>query len=122
MKPLNARYFKLSNVVFEYGLTPIQLSVYSYLVCCAGQRGEAWPSMKTIAINSGCSKNSARSAVDELVRRRFIRKCTAYRTDASGRSRQSNNHYFILDLPTLPPKREVTYYTVSDVCEPRVAL
>lgn len=38
MNILGANYFKLSNAVFCYDLTPIQLAVYSYLVSCAGQK------------------------------------------------------------------------------------
>ena len=44
-----SNYFKLSNAIFRHSLTPIQLAVYSYLVCCAGQDEKCWPSIKTIA-------------------------------------------------------------------------
>lgn len=95
-------FFKMSNAVFCYGLTPIQLSAYSYLVSRAGQKERCWPSMKTIAACCGCSKNAARAAIDELERRGFIRRVATYCDDHRGQSRQTNNTYYILGLPPLP--------------------
>ena len=109
MKILNESYFKLSNAMYHYKLTPIQLTVYGYLVCCAGQSGRCWPSMKTIAACCGCSKNAARGATDELVRRGFIRKVETFKDEPCGIVRQTNNTYYILELPDLPPRRETVY-------------
>lgn len=113
---LGGKYFQLSNAVFCYGLTPIQLAVYSYLVSCAGQKGKCWPAMKTIAACCHCSKNAARDAVAELDRRRFIRKVETYRDEPSGKTRQTNNTYYILDLPDLKStqKRDVYREAPSD--------
>lgn len=47
MNILNASYCKLSNAIFCYGLTPIQLAVYSYLVSCAGQKEKCWPAQES---------------------------------------------------------------------------
>lgn len=102
MKFLNERFYQMSNVIFCYELNPVQLAVYSYLVCCAGNREKCYPSMKTIAACCGCSINTARKAVDVLDKQKFIRKVECYRTDNKGRNRQANNVYFILDLPQLP--------------------
>lgn len=109
MNILNTNYFKLSNAIFCYGLTPIQLSMYSYLVSCAGQKEKCWPSMRAISAACGCSKNAARAAVDELVRRGFIRKTPTYQEGWGGKTRQTNNTYYILDLPNLPPKPQPVY-------------
>jgi len=95
-------FFKMSNALFCYGLTPIQLAVYSYLVSRAGQKERCWPSMKTIAACCSCSKNAARAAIDELERHGFIRRVATYCDDHRGQSRQTNNTYYILDLPPLP--------------------
>lgn len=86
---LGGRYFKLSNAVFCYGLKPIKLAVYSYLVSCAGQREKCWPAMKTIAACCGCSKNAARDAVTELVKRGFIRKVETFKDESNGKTRQT---------------------------------
>ena len=96
------RYFKLSNAIFCYHLTPIQLSVYSYLVSCAGQKEKCWPSMKTIAVNCSCSENAARTAMTKLVELGFISRTRRYRDRPGGRSSQTSNLYSILELPPLP--------------------
>ena len=44
MSILGERFFKLSNALFCYHLTPIQFTVYSFLVSSAGQKGNCWPS------------------------------------------------------------------------------
>ena len=95
-------FFKVSNDVFSYGLKPVQIAVYCYLLCRAGQKDNCCPSMRTIAKSVGCSVNTARSAVDELVRRGFIRKVPTYQQISKSKNRQSNNTYYVLDLPPLP--------------------
>ena len=71
MPILGERFYQMSNTIFCYDLKPIPLAVYSYLVCCAGQKDVCWPSMKTIALHCGCSENAARDAVSLLVERGF---------------------------------------------------
>ena len=102
MSILGERFFKLSNALFCYHLTPIQFTVYSFLVCSAGQKKKCWPSMKTIAANCGCSINAAREAVRVLEQRGFIRKVSRYQDRPNGSMRQTSNSYFIFDLPPLP--------------------
>ena len=105
----DSNFYQVKNDIFKYGLTPIQLSVYSYLVSCTGQKERCWPSMQTIANACGCSANAARAAVTELDRRLFIRKAATYRDDTNGKSRQTNNTYYILYLPKLSPRVQPTY-------------
>ena len=38
MPILGERFYQMSNTIFCYDLKPIPLAVYSYLVCCAGQK------------------------------------------------------------------------------------
>jgi predicted DNA-binding transcriptional regulator len=99
---LGEQFFKMRNAIFHYGLTPIQLATYSYLVSCAGQKRYCWPGMRTIAASCSCSKNAARDAVNELVRRKLIRKVECYKDYTNGKSRQTSNRYFILEPPPLP--------------------
>ncbi len=96
------RFYQMSNAIFHYDLTPVEFMVYSYLVCCAGRKGMCWPSMHRIAVNCNCSKNTVRKAIDALVKKRFIRRVATYEDWQDGRSRQTNNTYYILDL--LPVK------------------
>ena len=69
MPILGERFSQMSNAIFCYDLKPIPLAVYSYLVCCAGQKDLCWPSIKTIALHCSCSENAARDAVKQLVER-----------------------------------------------------
>ena len=105
MSILGERFFKLSNAIFCYHLTPIQFTVYSFLVCSAGQKQTCWPSMKTIAVNCGCSVNAARDAVRVLERLGFIRCVKRYRDLPNGGVRQTSNSYFILEPPPLSVSR-----------------
>ena len=101
MPIMGERFFQMSNAIFCYDLTPIQLAVYSYLKCCAGQKEKCWPGMKTIAFYCGCSENAAREAIKVLHERRFIKKVITYRESRNGKRHQANNTYFILELPPL---------------------
>ena len=105
MQILDEKFFKVSNATFGYGLKPTEFTVYCYLKCCTGNKTCCWPSMKTIAANCGCSVNTARKAIDELERRGFLARVETFR-EYYGRNRQTNNTYYLHDLPPLPAKRE----------------
>ncbi len=107
---LGGRYFQLSNALFHFDLTPIQLTVYSYLVSCAGQKEVCWPSMKRISDCCGCSKNAARAAIDVLEHEGFIRRVHTYADNPFGKTRQTNNTYYILPLPPLSGPAPKTVY------------
>ena len=109
---LGERFYQMSNAIFYYDLTPVEFMVYNYLVSCAGQKGVCWPSIGKIALNCNCSENTVRKAIDALVKKRFVRRVATYEDWQDGRSRQTNNTYYILDLPpvqssaaTAPAKR-----------------
>ena len=120
MPILGERFYQMSNAIFCYDLKPIPLAVYSYLVCCAGQKDLCWPSIKTIALHCSCSENAARDAVNQLVDRGFIRKAATNKLmRRDGSWRQSNNHYYILPLPALSTAghRASRKSTTGDVVE-----
>ena len=109
---LGERFYQMSNAIFYYDLTPTEFMDYSYLVCVAGQKGVCWPSIGKIAVNCNCSENTVRKAIASLVKKRFIRRVATYEDWIEGHSRQTNNTYYILDLPpvkstaaTTPTKR-----------------
>lgn len=109
---LGEHFYQMSNTIFCYDLTPTEFVVYNYLVCCADQKGVCWPSIGKIAVNCNCSENTARKAVTALVKKRFICRVSTYEDRIDGHSRQTNNTYYILDLPpvqssaaTAPAKR-----------------
>ena len=99
---LGERFFKLSNALFSYHLTPIQFTVYSFLVSSAGQKGKCWPSIKTIAANCHCSETAARKAVAVLEQCGFIRRVKRYQDRPNGSVRQTSNAYYIQEPPPLP--------------------
>ena len=120
MPILGERFYQMSNAIFYYDLKPIPLAVYSYLVCCAGQKDLCWPSIKTIALHCNCSENAAREAVKQLTDRGFIRKAATNKLmRRDGSWRQSNNHYYILPLPALSTAghRASRKSTTGDVVE-----
>ena len=96
---LGERFYQMSNAIFHYDLTPTEFMVYNYLVSCAGQKDVCWPSVHRIALNCNCSENTVSKAIVSLVKKRFIRKVTTYEDWIDGHSRQTNNTYYILDLP-----------------------
>ena len=48
-------YYQMYNKVFDLDLKATTFLVYSYLVCCAGNKGSCWPSMETISRKTGLS-------------------------------------------------------------------
>jgi len=114
MSILGEQFFKMSNAIFCYDMRPTTLAVYCYLTCCAGSKGRCWPSMKTIAVCCGCGVTTARKGVDELEMRGFIRRVPTYAARRDGQSRQTNNTYYILDLPPLPLKPKTKIIEVID--------
>ena len=118
------RFYQMTNAIFCYDLTPVEFVVYSYLVCCAGQKEKCWPSVHKIAVNCNCSENTARKAVASLTEKRFIRKTTTYEDWQGGRSRQTNNTYYILDLPpthTAPSDPAKVYRQAENTGPPQPA-
>ena len=96
-------YYRMPHRIFGLGLTPIQFTVYSYLVSCTGQNTVCWPSYKTISIACGISRNAAIQAIDALIQKRLIDKIPTTRRNVQGRTRTSNNEYRIHDLSDLDP-------------------
>ncbi len=119
MPILGERFYQISNAIFCYDLKPIPLAVYSYLVCCAGQKDLCWPSIKTMR-TAAVRKTLRRDAVRQLVDRGFIRKAATNKLmRRDGSWRQSNNHYYILPLPALSTAghRASRKSTTGDVVE-----
>ena len=90
----NKEFFRLPNKIFDVPMTPIQFTIYAYLVCCAGSKGYCWPSIKTISDKTGISKTSVNEHLKILANRQIIeigkqkRPGNAYK----------NNTYTLLDL------------------------
>lgn len=87
-------FFRLPNKIFDVPMTPIQFTIYAYLVCCAGSKGYCWPSIKTISTQTGISKTSVSEHLKVLAKQQIIeigkQKCPG--------SAYKNNTYTLLDL------------------------
>ena len=101
--PNKLGYYRMPHRIFQLGLTPIQFTVYSYLVSCTGQNTVCWLSYKTIAENCGISRHAAIQAIDALIQKRLINKIPTTRRNVHGHARTSNNEYMIHDLSELDP-------------------
>ena len=102
-------FYQIDNRIFDYGLRPIQFTVYSYLVSCAGNRRECFPSVRTIARRCNCSESAARSAVSALEKLGLIQKEYGYRQNRYGVRQQTSNLYRIRPLPDYYENGEPRY-------------
>lgn len=96
---LTRDFFQASNRLFRCGLTPIQFTVYCYLISCAGSKGYCYPAVKTIAQHCGCSESSVRAAAKRLEKLGLLCNEPHYLTNRYGRPQQTSNTYRILPLP-----------------------
>ena len=87
-------FFRLPNKIFDVPMTPIQFTIYAYLVCCAGSKGYCWPSIKTISDRTGISKTSVNEHLKVLAKRQIIEIGKQKRPGSA----YKNNTYTLLDL------------------------
>ena len=64
--PPKKEFLMLPNSVFDMPLDVYAFKIYAYLVCCAGSRGECWPTMHKMSKKLGI----AVSTVQDRIRRR----------------------------------------------------
>ena len=65
-------FFRLPNEIFNMQLDPYAFMIYSYLQCCAGNRGECWPSLETMHQKLGISISTIQDRISYLKKRKFI--------------------------------------------------
>ena len=87
-------FFRLPNKIFDVPMTPIQFTIYAYLVFCAGSKGYCWPSIKTISDRTGISKTSVNEHLKILAKRQIIEIGKQKRPGSA----YKNNTYTLLDL------------------------
>ena len=108
-------FYQVDTRIFELGLKPITLAVYSYLVCCAGRKRSCFRSVRTIAKMCSCSESAARKAVQELTERGLITKEYGYRENRYGVRQQTSNTYYIQPLPAYYENGEPRYDRDNDL-------
>ena len=99
--PNRLGYYRMPHRIFQHGLTPIQFTVYSYLVSCTGQNAVCWPSYQTIAKACCISRNTAIRTIEALQSKRLIEKSHTTSRNTYGQARTSNNEYQINDLSAI---------------------
>ena len=121
MRDYKANSFQMNSSIFQFGLTPIQFTVYSYLKYCSGSRYACSMKLQTIASVCECSRSSVKRALNVLRDRGFIDiKGGAQKLHGKGH-RQTCNRYYLLDVSEwkpLPKQRElgVVWRCVQRVC------
>jgi GntR family transcriptional regulator len=68
--------------------------VYMYLKDRANTSGACWPGIKTIAADLHLSRSTVKRALDDLIRRGFIKKEPCYRENGSN----SSNLYLVKNI------------------------
>lgn len=86
-------FFRLPNEIFNLRLDPFSFEIYAYLVCCAGSRGECWPSIETMHRKLGISISTIQDRIRYLKKRKFISISKQTR-----RGIYKNNVYTLLSL------------------------
>ncbi len=98
-RPPRGNYFPVPNEVFLLDLAPGELSVYSYLLCCADRKtNQCWPSYQVIGRATHMSKNTVRKYVCALVDRGLIATEETTVITKDGLKRNGNLKYTILPI------------------------
>ena len=92
-EPPTKEFFRLPNKIFDLGLTPIQYTLYSYLVSCAGSSTICCPSLKTICAKTGIGLTAVQDHLKVLEKRQIIQ--IGKRKTRNG---NWNNEYRLLSL------------------------
>ena len=87
-------YFRMYNKVFDLDLKATTFLLYSYLICCAGNKGNCWPSLETISRKTGLSISTIQEHLKILEQRQLISKSRHRVNGGWGK----NNVYTLLSL------------------------
>jgi len=89
--PPKKGFLILPNTVFDMPLDVYAFKIYAYLVCCAGSRGECWPTLHKISTKLGIAVSTVQDRINYLVKRKLIeiKKHT-------GPGKYKNNVYVLL--------------------------
>ena len=96
-------YFRVQNKVFDLSLKAPTFLLYAYLLSCAGNKGNCWPSLNTISRKTGLSISAIQEHLKILEQRQLISK-SRRRVDGSW---GKNNVYILLSLDNPEVYREL---------------
>lgn len=92
-------YFPLPNVIFSLGLSPGEIVVYSYLLCCEDRKTyQCHPSYKTIGQAVGMSTNTVQKYITALGEKGFISIEPTSIITKSGQKRNGTLRYTICPI------------------------
>lgn len=89
-------FFMLPNQVFDFPLDVYAFKIYAYLVCCAGSRGECWPSLQKMSQKLGIAMSTVQNRISLLEKRKLISI-----SKHSGNGKYKNNVYTLLSTDNL---------------------
>ena len=89
--PPKKEFLMLPNSVFDMPLDVYAFKIYAYLVCCAGSRGECWPTMHKISTKLGIAVSTVQDRIGLLEKQKLI----AIKKH-KGSSKYKNNVYVLL--------------------------
>ncbi len=70
--PPKKEFLMLPNSVFDMPLDVYAFKIYAYLVCCAGSRGECWPTMNKMSKKLGIAMSTVQDRISLLEKRKLI--------------------------------------------------
>ena len=117
MRDYKTNAFQMDRSIFQFGLTPIQFVVYSYLKYCAGNRCACSIKLQTIASVCECSRSSVKRALIVLRDRGFIDIKGGVQKLRGKGHRQTCNRYYCLDSSEWKPPIE-RWPMRSKLCSP----
>lgn len=89
--PPRKEFFMLPNNIFDMPLDVYAFKIYAYLVCCAGSRGECWPSLQKMSSKLGIAMSTVQNRINLLEKRKLI---AIHKHSGSGKYK--NNVYTLL--------------------------
>ena len=89
--PPKKEFLMLPNSVFDMPLDVYAFKIYAYLVCCAGSRGECWPTMHKMSKKLGMTVSTIQDRINYLVQQKLI----AIKKH-KGTGKYKNNVYILL--------------------------
>ena len=89
--PPKKEFLMLPNSVFDMPLDVYAFKIYAYLVCCAGNRGECWPTMHKMSMKLGIAMSTVQDRINLLEKRKLI----AIKKH-NGNGKYKNNVYVLL--------------------------
>ena len=101
--PPKKEFLMLPNSVFDMPLDVYAFKIYAYLICCAGSRGECWPTMNKMSKKLGIAVSTVQDRINLLEKRKLI-KIKKYK----GPGKYKNNIYVLLPQDNPDIYRDIT--------------